>query len=445
MRRGEITAFLSLIFVLLISFILSMTESAAIQTAKNQKRLDVDRAVFSLFGEYQKELLDDYEVFAIDATYETGRYEESQILNRMAYYGSMGIRQELTEVQLLTDNGGQAFREQVLNFMEERSGIALARELTGMAAAWEEQEVQGQEASEQLDHTLEESGDLLPEEADALLQAKSSGILTLVLPREFTLSSKSIRRGEQVSGRARNTGRGSFPARTGVSGLEGKALFGQYILEHFSSAVEPKSESRSLDYEIEYLLCGNERDEENLKEVVYQLLFFRFAANYMYLMSDSQKQGEAEALAAAISILLLQPEAVEVIKQLVLLLWTFGESVLDLRTLLSGKRAALVKSAETWQLQLSALFRLGTGDDSLEGTDTEEGIDYMQYMQVLLFLKNDTELSMRTLDRVEQNLKIEQGLEFFRADACITKLKLQNTADIWNGCTYTFPTYYGYL
>ncbi len=53
---GEITAFLSLIFVLLISFIFALLESASIQTTKNQKRLDVDRSVFSIFGEYQKEL-----------------------------------------------------------------------------------------------------------------------------------------------------------------------------------------------------------------------------------------------------------------------------------------------------------------------------------------------------------------------------------------------------
>lgn len=445
MKRGEITAFLSLIFVLLVSFILAMTESAAIQTAKNQKRLDVDRAVFSLFGEYQKDLLEEYKVFAIDGTYETGRYEESQIINRMAYYGSMGIEQEITEIQLLTDNGGQAFREQVISFMEARSGITLLRDLTGMAAGWEEQEVQGQDMSRQLDQALAESGELLPEEAGALLQAKNSGILALVLPRDFTLSSKSIQSGEQVSIRQRNTGRGSFPVRTAVSGVEGKVLFGQYAMERFSSAVESKSETRSLDYEIEYLLCGNARDADNLKEIIYQLLFFRFAANYMYLMSDAQKQGEAEALALAISVLILQPEAVEIIKQLVLLLWTFGESVMDLRALLSGKRTALVKSAETWQLQLSSLFRLGTGEESLEGADTENGIDYKQYLQVLLFLKNDTELTMRTLDRVEQNLKVEQGLTFFQADACITKLKLQNTADIWNGAVYTFPTYFGYL
>ena len=112
-KKGEITVFLTLIFVLLVSFILALTESAVIQTSKNQKRLDADRAVFSLFGEYQNALLEEYNVFAIDGTYETGQYEENLLLDRMSYYGSMGINQEITDIQLLTDNQGQAFREQV--------------------------------------------------------------------------------------------------------------------------------------------------------------------------------------------------------------------------------------------------------------------------------------------------------------------------------------------
>lgn len=445
MKRGEITAFLSLIFILLVSFILAMTESASIQTAKNMRRLDVDRAVFSLFGEYQKELLEEYEIFAIDGTYETGQYEESQILARLAYYGSMGIQQEITDIQLLTDFGGQAFREQVLAYMEERSGIALMQNLTGLAATWEEQQMEGEEISEQLDQTLVQNSDVLPEEAASLLQARNSGILTLVLPKSFTLSAKSIRLGEQVSERSRHVGRGRFPTRTGTDGIEGKLLFEQYILEHFSSAVDKKAETRSLDYEIEYLLCGKESDAENLKQVVYQLLFFRFAMNYMYLMSDAQKQREAEAFALAISLIILQPEAVEMIQQLLLLLWSFGESVMDIRSLLSGKKIPIMKDEGNWQMQLSSLFTLGSAEDGLEGADAESGLDYQQYLQILLFLKNDTELTMRTIDRVEENLRLEKGLDFFRADACVTKLKLQNTAEIWNGCTYTFPVYYGYL
>lgn len=445
MRRGEITAFLSLIFVLLVSFILSITESAMIQTAKNQKRLDVDRAVFSLFGEYQKELLEEYEVFAIDGTYETGRFEESQITDRMAYYGSGGIRQEITGIQFLTDHNGQAFREQVLEYMENRTGISLVQNLTGLTAEWEEREIQGEEMSERLDNMIADGGEILPEETAGLIEARGSGLLSLVLPKTFYLSGKSVHRDGQVSVRTRRTGRGSFAERNNISGVEEKHLFGQYVREKLGCATEQKGEHRNLDYETEYILCGKESDEENLKDVVNQLLLFRFAMNYVYLMSDIQKQEEAEVMAATFSVLVLQPELEEIIKQFLLILWGFGESVMDLRSLLSGKRAPFIKNAGNWQLPLSGLLQLGTGEDMREGTDAPEGLTYQQYLQIMIFLEGDTEVTMRTLDRIEQNLIQEKGLLFFRADSCITKIKVQNTADIWNGTEYRFPVEYGYL
>ena len=445
MRKGEITAFLSLIFVLLLSFILAMAESASIQTIKNRKRLDADRAVFSLFGEYQKELCEEYEVFAIDGTYETGQFDENLLLDRMSYYGSAGIQQEITDIQILTDNNGQAFREQVMETMESRTGISLVQNLTGMAESWEEHEIQGQAISGQLDDALSGEQELLPEEAYGLVNAKKGGLLFLVLPKTFHLSNKSIRLSEQVSGRTRRTGRGSFPERIHTQGVEGKVLFEKYILEKFGNAMEKKSEERNLDYEIEYLLCGKESDAENLKSTVNKLIMFRFAMNYKYLLSDIQKQEEAESMAATISLLLMNPELEQAIKHVLLILWSFGESVMDIRSLLSGKKCAFNKNAENWQLQLSGLFHLGTQEDNQEGEDTENGLTYQQYLQILLFIKGGTDLTMRTLDRVEQNLIQEKGLTSFRADTCVTKIKLQNTTDIWNGLQYTFPLYFGYL
>lgn len=447
-KRGEITAFLSLIFVLLVSFILAMTESAWIQTTKNQKRLDVDRAIFSTFGEYEKELLEEYEVFALDGAYHTGDFDENKILGRMAYHGSMGIEQEVLEIQLLTDADGQAFREQVLAFMEEKTGISLIRDLTGMAAEWETQEIKGQELSAELDSVLESDSSLLPEEATGLVQAKGGSILALALPKGFVLSGKNINLREQTSVRNLNMGRGRFPFRTAADGIESKLMFEQYLVDHFGMAVSKENqepENRNLDYELEYILCGKSSDVENLKQVINRLLAYRFAGNYLYLMTNVSLQEQATAMALAIATVLLNPAAEEVIKQILLVLWAFGESVMDIRSLLSGKRIPLLKDESSWQLQLSELFRLGTADEVLDGKDTENGLGYAEYLQILLFLKEDSELTMRTLDRIEQNLRIEQGLDQFKADNCVTKLKVQNMVEIRSGVTYSFPAYFGYL
>lgn len=444
-KKGEITAFLSLIFVLLVSFILAMTESAQIQTAKNLKRLAVDSALYSVFGEYQKELLEEYEIFAIDGTYETGQYGEQQLLDRMAYYGSMGIEQNITDLQLLTDNGGQAFREQVLDFMETRNGGEILQEITGMAEHWEEQKIQGEAVSNQLQQALSQGEELLPEENRDVLKIKQEGVLALVLPESFSLSGKTIVKENQVSVRSRNRGRGEFPARNDTDGIKGKWMLQQYVMEKMNSAIERKTDARNLDYEIEYLISGKDSDEENLKAVVTQLLLVRMGLNYSYLMTDFGKQGEAESMALTLATVMLHPEAKDAVKQLLLLLWVFGESVVDLRSLLAGRKVSMIKNAANWQLPISAVFTFWMSDSGYEGTDMEGGLDYGQYLQILLQLKDVETLTMRTLDRVEQNLRFEKGLDFFRADACITKIKLQNTAEMWSGYSYSFPAYFGYL
>lgn len=327
MKRAEITAFLSLIFVLMMSFILAIAESAVIQTSKNYARMEADRAVFSFFGEYQKELLQEYEVFAVDASYGTGQYAEQLILNHMAYYGNTQIQQEITAIQLLTDGDGQAFREQVLAYMEEKTGIGLVKDITGVAEQWETKIMEGEKISEELDRELLQNDSLLPEEAQPLLELKKKGILSLVLPESYRLSGKTVQLEGQISNRTKQKGYGSFPVRSDTAGLKGKILFGQYLLEHFNSAVNQVSETRNLEYEMEYILGGKSSDGENLKAVIHQLLMVRLAMNYMYLLSDGQKQAEAETMALGIAAVILQPEAVDLIKTLLLALWGFGESI----------------------------------------------------------------------------------------------------------------------
>ncbi len=443
--RGEITAFLSLIFVLLVSFILTLSESAMIQTAKNQKRMDVDRAVYSVFGEYQKSLLEDYHIFGFDMSYGSGQFEERMLLDRLAYYGSLGMDQEITDLQLLTDNGGQAFREQVLAHMEEKNGIALVQNIAGLSSKWEEQEIKGEEVSEELDALLGQNEEILPDEAQGLVEMKRFGLFSLLLPKSFVLSSKTVSPSETLCNRNKNSGWGTFPQRSNTGGIEGKILFEQYIFKTFGCATEPHGKNRNLDYEIEYLISGKSSDEENLKAVVQQIFCFRLAMNYMYLLSDAKKQGEAEVMALALATVALHPEAAEGLKQILLLLWCLGESVIDVRALLSGKRTVLMKTEETWQLSLASLFRIGSGEDEMEGKDTEKGMTYAQYLQVLLFMKGEEELTMRTLDRIEQNIRFEKGISHFQIDLCVTKMKMQSTADIKDGITYSFPTYFGYL
>ena len=108
--KGEITVFLSLSFTLLLSFIFGILESAVIQGSKNLSRIDTDRAIYSVFGEYHQELMEQYHVFGIDLGYRTGNYEEENLIQRLHYYNSGSTDHQIKGIQYLTDQSGQAFR-----------------------------------------------------------------------------------------------------------------------------------------------------------------------------------------------------------------------------------------------------------------------------------------------------------------------------------------------
>lgn len=453
MKQGEITAYLSLVFILLTAFVGSVMESASIQIAKNYRRADMNRALECVFAEYQKDLLEEYDIFALDVSYESGSYQEEQMTDRLNYYGAANLEQKILRIQYLTDDGCQAFFEQVAAYMEHKYGLDKAQDMLGKTDVWEKQQEDSeryqedaQEKEAGLEDLLTENEGELPAEDNPIShvgELKASPILAQVTPREMQISDKKINLSDTVSRRQLNKGRGDFSDVAEETGTLSMLLFGEYVLEHFQTAADEKG-TDALDYQVEYILEGKASDRENLEAVAGKLLLLRFVPNYVYLQSDSAKKAEAEALAATLCTLLALPEVTEAAAQVILLAWAYGESVVDVRSLLSGNRVAVVKSETTWQLQLSGLLKLGTGEDTSEGMDAEGGLKYQDYIRMLLFLEKKENAGLRSLDLIEQNLRKAKGQKYFRADFCVSKVEYSSTCTLRRGIRYKFPTYFGY-
>lgn len=467
MKKGEITVFLSLVFVILMAFITGILEASVVQTAKNLSRLEADRAIFSVFGEYHRQLLEEYGVFAMDGSYGAGTYTEENLIKRMHYYGTEGMDHNIEGIQYLTDNRGQPFREQVVGYMEQKYGIGQLKDMAQMTDVWEEQSIQGENMREIEGTILDDYKELTGTEDDGqgegpfgyLETIENAGILSLVLPKDMKLSGKMLNLETQASYRNLITGYGTFPSRKNMDGMEEKLLFNEYVLDKFQNAVDYQEKNvssdgggqksddkkdRSLLYETEYIISGKSSDKENLESVLFKIFLIRMSLNYVYLMGDSSKKAQADALAIVLATLMLMPQISQALKQLILLAWAAGESVVDLRSLLSGHKVALVKNSENWQLPLHSLLLLGTDSDSVQGTDTQSGISYEDYLRAFLFLGNTGDIAMRTIDRTEENLRYINGTDNFRADFCISKLEILAEAKITGGLSYSFPVYFGY-
>ena len=269
MKKGEVTAYLSLVFILLMTFVGGIMESASIQMAKNYRRADMNRAMESVFAEYQKELLEEYEIFALDTGYETSQYGEDMVIRRLEYYGAQNMEHQVRRIQYLTDHGGRAFYEQVAAYMEQQYGIDLVKEQVGMTDMWKKQDEQiieyeqtGKTEQEHLDQLLEEQEGELPSEDNPIAyveELKKSPILSLVMPEDRQVSEKKIALASMVSTRQRNQGYGDFSDVTPEAGTVDHLLFGRYLTDHVGHAVR-EDDMGEMEYELYYLLAGNASD-----------------------------------------------------------------------------------------------------------------------------------------------------------------------------------------
>ena len=420
MKKAEITVFLSLIFILLVTFTGSVIESASIQVAKNYRRSDAVRAMECVFAEYQKELLEEYDLFGLDAGYETGEYEKELLDRRLEYYGLVNSANTIERIQFLSDGGGSVFCDQVSLYMRHRYGLDYVKDKLAKTGQWKSQsdkikdyEKAERQNSQKLENIFKNSGIQLSDQNNP----KQTPVLRLVMPKGTSVSEKKIVLNELPSYRELQQGYGDFSKENHSFGTVDKLLLGEYLLEHFHSATDQTG--NVLDYEIEYLIAGKNSDRENLKTVANRLVMMRFVPNYAYLQGNTQKQAKAQTIALTLCTLLMIPEAAEVVAQGILLAWAYEDAIEDVKALLGGRKVSFSKQ----------------GKDSL---------GYEDYLRILLFLGKKEETAMRAMDLIEQNLKKIQGQEFFRVDNCITKLEIRCRCSFRRGIHYMFPVYFGY-
>lgn len=443
MVRGDITAFLSLIFLLLLSLVGATLESASIQVMKNERRADANRAMESVFAEYQRELFEKYKIFSIEASYETGTFSESNILNRLSYYGAENMDLDVEEIRYLTDQSGMSFFEQAVQYEKEKTGIDKVEGFLGNVKDWnmntdkyELYDENQRETSNQLNQMLQESEEQLPTEdnpLETISGLKERNIWTLILPEEFSLSEKHLSTENLAS--KRNLKEGNW---SGQRESDGAVFFNLYLMEHFGNAID-KKEGTVLDYELEYLLAGKGSDKENLEHVLGNISNIRFGINYVYLLGDQEKQMEARAMAAGLCSLLTVPGITEVVTQAILLAWAYAEALSDVRTLIAGEKIAILKTKSNWKISLESLVDF---ENIKEGEGDVNGMDYKTYLQMMLYVKNKSVLQMRALELIEQNIK--QSYSFFQVDHCITGLKIQAICNLRREIKYKFLTQYHY-
>lgn len=464
-RKGHITVFLSLILTLILSLVCTTIESARLQGVIMQLQNITDMGIFSTFSEYNRDLLELYDLFFLDMGYGTNDGTSERVNMRLKEFTEYNInvnkdlgllsmfrradmlRANINEVStnqyvLATDKNAKAYYSQAVSYMEDKLEISLVQKLLSQydSSITEKQDIfENYEKSSSLmeadienkkveyeveyDAALEEAkGDLSKVEIEkprevsnpvnTIKELKNLSILDLVIEDLSNVSNKNIRNQVELpSKRQLKKGDATFQVKT--ESLFNQVLFNEYLIEKFPNYLSDSSNDNQegLDYQAEYILCGKKSDKVNLEMVAEKLLLIREGINFSYLLTH--RQHEAEVLATA--ILWYAPALAPVLALLILLAWAFAESVIEVRMLFSGKKVPLLKSSQNWILDLNNLDKLA---DMLDSGETDEGgLDYEGYLKLITYFSNVKNKTMRSLDLIELTIQSKTNKNF-KIDNC---------------------------
>lgn len=459
-QNGSITLFLALILTLVFSLFFSLLEAARVQALSHIAKRSLLLELESAFGEYNIGLWEDYRLLFLDGSNQTeqldlalleGRWmKQADLEQKGTGFFQMALRSlEITEYSLATDNTGAAFEKQACLAIQEQlaagavealkqrfhKGEQMAEESKELEQQWDsaqnameeaenfEEEAENRESENS--STSEEQGgnssdsekeeielpekpqkDLPENPVNAVDLLKKSAILAVVVENPSEISGKSISLQQTLKHRHRAEGNMKSPDHKGLD----KLWFLQYLNRFFAcktGAGEGGGTEHALDYELEYCVAGKDSDQENLEKTVKELLLIREAGNFATIMQDKVKYALAlEIATAAVGVTGMAP-LIQAVQIGILLAWSYIESILDLRCLLSGGRIPLIKQVSEWKSDISL------GEEVLvekkEKSDSkEEGFSYREYLQLLLLLVGEDTLVYRAMDVIEQNVKLKQ-------------------------------------
>lgn len=130
-KRGEITVFLSLTLVCVLSLLMGLLESARVTGARLYLQMAADSAMSSVMSQYNRNLWEMYQLLFLEYQSEEAienSFEEflEYYLDQENYYPMQKENVELTELVTMTADGGRPLEEEILSYVKYRLPEAAA-------------------------------------------------------------------------------------------------------------------------------------------------------------------------------------------------------------------------------------------------------------------------------------------------------------------------------
>lgn len=220
-----------------------------------------------------------------------------------------------------------------------------------------------------------------------------------------------------------------------------EVLVGEYLLGHFPDFTD-EAEGERISCQLEYILFGKLSDQNNMARMADWMVAVRCGLNLISLLSSESMQAAANAAAASISALLLNPELAPLIQIVIECIWAYRESIHDVSALLQGESLPLLKEESQW-LESVVPFGEGTdlpenageiGEAAQENPEAEAAIEnlretgrqagkirsmelsYEDYIRIFLLLLPPAAKYYRAMDMIQIQMQMEHP-EFQMANA----------------------------
>ena len=131
-KKGSITVFLALILSILLSLVSASIQSVQAVATRTQILNGMDIGLYSLFGQYDRSLLRDYDLFFLDGTQGGTELNLAAVYDNLESYIKPVLKQNgrklrikqggFTGYRLATDQNGEVFYHQAVSYMKDTLG-----------------------------------------------------------------------------------------------------------------------------------------------------------------------------------------------------------------------------------------------------------------------------------------------------------------------------------
>ena len=442
--NGYLTVFLSLSLAMLLGVFFLLIQAAFSNFSKMQLECAADIGMNSALGEFNRELLQQYDLLFIDMSYGSANAALGKVENHMAGYVIENIRAQAGSVsawnelklndlyisQTLAPHhyDGKILKRQAAAYIGENAQANAISDIGALLtqgekyddddgmAAW--QGVMGTITTLLASLTEEKRQEAIAADPDADVDSIN---VTIDNPADTAFEDAkeymdNLSDGADGGGSvtladyySRRTAAYPGPAASEYDeGLLGKLandhLFRCYMFEKMGRHLNLKEGSR-LNYQVEYVIAGKNNDNANLRSIKLRIFSWRFANNIFLYQNSKAKQTEARGIALTVTSLILQPQLTEAVAQSILFMWAFNDSKKDLDEIMDGGKIPLVKES------------IGS---------TKGAIGYEKYLEIMLgmqMLYKEKTVIARVMDIMEMDIRKTPGNQHFRMDWCIESFR----------------------